>query len=256
MKRWIRRLKHGLKWLLAPISVPIRSGPLAGYRWAAATGSRFISGTYEPYKTRVFLDVIRPGEVTVDVGAHVGYYVALAAKLVGAEGKVVAFEPRPLNLRFLKQHVCANHLDNVEIVEAGVADRSGTAKFDTGFGTGTGRLAEGGDLTVPTVSLDDFFHRGDLSRVGFLKIDVEGGEVDVLNGGAEMIRDQLPVILVATHEDRLHENVIGFLDDLGYRHRVLDAAGSSGDTEVLAMPPRHSDDEPIEPAEDSAPACP
>jgi FkbM family methyltransferase len=233
---WIRRLKHGAKWALAPVLVSIRGGPLKGFRWSPVTGSRFISGTYEAFKTQAYLDVLQPGGVVVDVGAHVGYYAALASMLVGPEGRVVAFEPRPLNLRFLKRHAQANRLHNIEIVEAGVAARSGEASFDTSYGTGTGRLAEGGDLPVRTVRLDDFFRDGELPRVDFLKIDVEGGEVDVLKGGSDLIHDQLPVILVATHGHALHEEVVRFLDDLGYRHRVLDAGGSSGDTEILAIP--------------------
>ncbi|MEX2571870.1 MAG: FkbM family methyltransferase [Gemmatimonadota bacterium] len=233
----MRRLKHALKWLLTPLSVRIRGGPLAGYRWSAATGSRFVTGTYEPSKTRAYLDHLRPGETVVDVGAHVGYYAILAAKLVGPEGRVVAFEPRPLNLRFLRLHLRLNGVANVELHEAGVAASSGRSAFDTRTGTGTGRLAADGDLDVRTISLDELYQGGELVRVDFLKIDVEGGEMEVLRGAHTLIRETMPSILVATHGDDLHRAVTELLDELGYSQRVLDAQGRSGDTEILAIPP-------------------
>lgn len=209
---------------------------MAGFRWAVATGSRFVSGTYEPFKTEAIERVLRPGNAVVDVGAHVGYYAALAAKRVGPTGMVVAFEPRPLNLRFLRRHVEWNGLQNVRIIEAGVGDRSGTASFDTRAGTGTGHLAEGGDLLVTTVRLDDLYRDGEIPRVDFLKIDVEGGEVGVLRGARELIAAERPIILVATHGEEIHRQVIQLLDEHRYRHHVLDAGASSGDTEVLAEP--------------------
>jgi FkbM family methyltransferase len=247
-----RRVKHGLKWLLAPVSARIRGGPLAGMHWAIVTGSRFVSGTYEQFKTEAIVEVLKPGDAVVDVGAHVGYYTALASKLVGPTGTVIAFEPRPLNLRFLRQHVEANRLDNVRVVEAGVGDRRGPAAFDSRTGTGTGHLADDGDLIVDAVRLDDLYRDREIPRANFLKIDVEGGELGVLRGALELVRAERPVILVATHGEELHRQVVRLLADLDYDHEVLDTGGRSGDTEVLATPRQ----EPSIPTAERAPEIP
>lgn len=209
---------------------------MAGLRWGLGTGSRFVSGTYEPFKTQAYLDSVKPGDVVFDVGAHVGYYVALASQQVRPTGQVIAFEPRPLNLRFLKRHIRWNGLTNVQVLEVAVASEPGNASFDTRTGTGTGRLSTGGDLLVQTVSLDDLRRRGDLPAPDLLKVDVEGGELGVLNGAVETIRDSKPIILVATHDATIHAEVTAFLDRLGYEWRVLDTQGRSGDTEILAKP--------------------
>ncbi|MEX0912339.1 MAG: FkbM family methyltransferase, partial [Gemmatimonadota bacterium] len=99
------------------------------------------------------------------------------------------------------------------------------------------RLAADGDLDVRTISLDELYQGGELVRVAFLKIDVEGGEMEVLRGAHTLIRETMPSILVATHGDDLHRAVTELLDELGYSQRVLDAQGRSGDTEILAIPP-------------------
>lgn len=237
MKHASKRLKHRFKSLLKPLALRVRSGPLKGYRWSMATGWRFISGTYEPFKTRAYLDTLRPGDVVIDVGAHVGYYALLASAVVGAEGQVMAFEPRPLNFGFLERHIRLNRVGNIRLWEAGVSNDSGRSRFETRTGTGTGRLSREGDINVRTVRLDDLFLRGDLPHPDFMKIDVEGGEMAVLEGSMQLIRQTRPTLLVATHGREMHDNVTTFLDALGYEYRILDPQGHSGDTEILARVP-------------------
>ena len=71
------------------------------------------SGTYEPEETRLFRSKCRPGDTVIDVGANVGWYTVIASKLVGKKGRVIAFEPEPVNFAILKKNVLANGCENV-----------------------------------------------------------------------------------------------------------------------------------------------
>jgi len=240
MKQQIRKFKHALKYLLRVFMIKIRNGPLKGEKWIAATASKFILGTYEPFKTAAYLQNLHEGDVVYDVGAHVGYYAAIAATLVGKRGQVFAFEPRPLNIIYLKRHIQVNQMSNVQVIEACVGDKSRQCRFETRTGTGTGHISEQGDITVDMVCLDELFSEGELPKPNFIKIDVEGGEVLVLEGARRVIQESQPIILVATHSDSKHKFVTDFLDSFGYKYRILDKKGGSGDTEILALPKKQT----------------
>ena len=228
--------KDILKFLGQPIMLRIKDGPLKGKKWIAASGIRFIKGTYELYKTNAYLEYLHEGDVVYDVGAHVGYYTALASTIVGKRGAVFSFEPRPVNYRYLKRHVRANDLSNVRIFEAAVGSTAGIVSFDNETGTGTGRVRSGGKITVNMVCLDELFAKGEIPLPNFLKVDVEGGEVDVLEGARTVIAQARPAMLLATHGSREHAFVEKFLDDHDYVYHVLDQGGAKGDIEIMALP--------------------
>jgi hypothetical protein len=80
---------------------------------------------YEPETTAVFLSLITDGDVVVDLGAHVGYYTLLAARRVGPEGRVFAFEPNPDNFRLLVKNIESNLYSNVIPVQKAVSNGRG-----------------------------------------------------------------------------------------------------------------------------------
>ena len=83
------------------------------------------SGSFEYSKQRVFSAVVRRGYTVFDLGAHVGFYSLLASTLVGAEGRVVSFEPVPRNLSFLRQHLALNKIENCSVWEVAVGSLDG-----------------------------------------------------------------------------------------------------------------------------------
>ena len=106
--------------------------------------------------------LVHSGMLTFDVGANAGYYTLLLARRVGPNGRVVAFEPNPINVAYLREHLRLNKFCNVEIVEAAVTDTDGTAFFS---GTGSmGKLSKTG-MSVETVRLDDYPHP-DFVKIG------------------------------------------------------------------------------------------
>lgn len=201
--------------------VPILQGPLRGKKWIFGAGpSMFWLGSYEHPKQRRLASLLSPGHVFYDVGAHMGYYTLLGAELVGPRGRVVAFEPNPENLDYLRRHVAINAYDNVEVRGEAVAGDVGELRFDASGDSFTGRLAAGGSLAVTVTTLDRAHAEG-APLPAVVKIDVEGAELDVLHGAEAVIAAAHPVLLVATHSAELHRDCAQFLQARGYRIEPL-----------------------------------
>lgn len=222
-----RLIRLPLRFIPKDREVRIRRGPLKGAWWIAGSHTHGCwLGTYERDKVEAFAEVVRPGHVVWDIGAHVGFYTLLASRRVGPLGKVYAFEPLRRNLIYLLDHVLNNDARNVKVFELAVGDREGTASFDdsTYNSHAMGRLSEGGRLQVEVIRLDDFAPREDLRPPSVIKMDVEGGEAAALRGMVETLRQYKPVIFLATHGPEVHRECVGFLQSLGYE---LTELGSS-----------------------------
>lgn len=148
---------------------------------------RFV--TWNEAEYRAFRDAVQPGEVALDVGANVGAYTLLLGRWVRPGGRVFAFEPAGEAFAGLSRHVELNGLgDGVTCVRAAAAATTGTALLAVDGLSGANRLAsDAGGERVETVTLDDFCAREGI-HPSFIKIDVEGAELDVLRGARETIR--------------------------------------------------------------------
>ena len=228
------KFRHATKWLLSPIMLKIRSGPLEGRKWKASSGIRFIKGTYEPKNVEAIQKTVREDDVAYDVGAHVGYFSVLMGDIVGSGGKVIAFEPRGLNLGYLQRHVSVNKCDNIEIVSKAVGDHSGHAKLETRTGSGTGYVSDTGDEEIEITSIDELVESGTLPPPTFLKIDVEGGEMAVLRGARKVIESQRPRMILATHGEEIDAECRALLREWNYDMQDIDH--ESGTKEMIVTP--------------------
>jgi FkbM family methyltransferase len=145
-----------------------------------------------------FRSVIRPGMVALDVGANVGAYSLLLGQWVGPGGRVFAFEPAPTPFKGLVRHVRLNHLEQVvHPVASAVGAAQSTAPLVLASTAGESRLArsaegqagqgQAGTIDVPVISIDTFCAAEQIAP-DFIKVDVEGAELDVLRGARETIR--------------------------------------------------------------------
>ena len=148
---------------------------------------RFVTWNQAEYEA--FRAAAGPGAVALDVGANVGAYALLLGGWVRPGGRVYAFEPAPEAFAGLTAHVELNGLeDAVTCVPAAAAARTGTATLAVDGLSGANRLdASAAGEQVETVTIDDFCRREGI-RPSFIKIDVEGAELDVLRGARETIR--------------------------------------------------------------------
>jgi FkbM family methyltransferase len=198
-------------------------GPLSGAQFILGSlsgeggGASVYFGEMEPEQTARMSAEIADGDVFYDIGANVGYYSILASRSVGKDGLVAAFEPLERNLSFLEQHKMLNAADNIRIFPVAISDSSGTARFREGTDPAMGGLTvEGGrEFEVATITLDDAVKRvGRLPAV--MKIDVEGAELAVLDGGEETLRSAKPKIFLSTHSPDLRRACIEKLTSFGY----------------------------------------
>jgi len=222
---------------LVPVDrvVRILSGELRGSKWitSAATHGCWI-GTYERETQRAFKQLIRKGNVVLDIGANAGFFTLLAAKQTGPQGAVFSFEPLPRNLDYLHRHIALNRATNVQVLPIALAAQSGFARFGTAANPAMGGLATEGELEVRTESLDELVVSGRVAPPHFLKIDVEGAEYGVLTGAATVLGRHRPFILLSTHGYREHERCCAFLRGLQYELRDLRDGTSDGQYTVLA----------------------
>ncbi len=180
--------------------------------------------SYEPGTTRIFGKLVRRGMTVIDIGSHVGYYTTLAASLVGAEGKVFAFEPDPAVYRLLCKNIEVNRLRNVVPVQKAVARKISTRKMYLKPEGRTSRLyhsEDTGTIEVEAVCLDQ--HLGTSSKVDFIKMDIEGAEYEALLGMESTIKYNENLILVTEFCPFLLERAgfsatgyLGRLSDLGF----------------------------------------
>ncbi len=199
------------------LALPILSGPNRGLRWRLGAGvKRCWLGQYETRELELMRRCVQPGNVVYDLGAHAGYYSLAAARAVGPAGRVFAFEPDATNLADLRFHVARNDLKQVEVVPHPVGLKHGDA---VGFGGGAssfeGHVVAGGDLRL--VSIDGWRAETGAPPPDFVKMDVEGFELEALDGALGVLGQLNAVWTVALHGV---DQVIGSLRRLraaGYR---------------------------------------
>lgn len=210
-------MKKILRRIPADTVLPVLTGPLRGAHWiAGASRNAYWIGTYERTKGRAFARAMTLGDVVYDIGAHVGYYTLLAARRVGARGKVYAFEPLPTNLEYLENHIRLNGLTNVTVVPAAVSDQSGAGAFRRTASRAMGQLVEHGDLQVQMIALDVWQQESGHPLPRVVKMDIEGAELRALRGARNLLGAAMPTLLLATHSAALHHACRTFLVELGY----------------------------------------
>lgn len=212
-KRGARRaIKQAANKLLPKASLPRRleEGPwwLAANDWV---GDGVYEGSFERNERRFVERALATGMTMIDVGAHHGLYSLIAAKAVGPTGNVIAFEPSPRERQRLERHKRINHFHHLQIepIALGARDGRATLYLPPARGSGFNSLRpakqlqdESEALEVQITTLDGYLARHPMT-VDLMKIDVEGGELDVLQGACTLLAsDHNPGILCEVEDDR------------------------------------------------------
>jgi FkbM family methyltransferase len=189
-------------------------------------------GDWEPHIARVLADTLEPGSTFVDVGANVGYHSFLAASIVGRTGSVLAIEASPENCRLLELSRLENDWDQVRVLPVALDREPGLRYLTAHLGTNAGfvpeqrsGLLDGHGFVVHATTLDDIAPE----RIDVMKVDVEGAEFRVLEGGWSTIRRDKPTI-VMEFSCEMSKRVSGVepgaaltrVLELGYELSVLD----------------------------------
>jgi FkbM family methyltransferase len=162
------------------------------------------------------------GDTVVDVGAHIGLYSLIAAKRVGPSGKVIAIEPDPENCKILKKNILLNQLSNVEALECAVYSTRGKLRLflpeleqgRTIFNTVMQDRARTSTnfLEVEANTLDNILESINITEVNWIKIDVEGAELEVLKGAVNTLSSNKNITLVVEiHGMEIYMEMIKYL---------------------------------------------
>ena len=181
------------------------TGSLAGHGPYLRAVARFGG---HPLQSRLLVEAIRPGATVVDCGANIGLQSMLAARAAGPEGLVLAIEPEPTNVAFLRENLEANGFAaDVEVIGKAAADRPGTVSIHPGGSLDqAGVVRDGlidGAFEVAATTLDEVLAG---RRFDVAKIDVEGAEALVVAGASESIaRSPGATLLIECHPARLRD---------------------------------------------------
>ena len=213
--------------------------------------------SYEPDLARLVGRYLDPRRDAIDVGANVGLFAVLFAKMVVEGGRVVAIEPTPSALRYLHGNIRRNGVEETVSVFEGVAtDARGT--FDLNVIPGQEEYSTLGDLVHPTIvgrqgatmtvagdTIDNIVSDRGL-RPGFVKIDTEGAELRVLRGARNTLEEHRPIVICEVSDTLLASfgasstDVVTVLEDTGYRvsdaHHPARPVARPFVGEVLAVP--------------------
>jgi FkbM family methyltransferase len=228
--RWIRPLAgrfvdSSSDWIRRH-DVIILHGAAAGLRFnAAGANAGYALGIAEPLVQEAVRTIVRPGDVVYDVGANVGFFTVLAARRVGPQGAVIAFEPFPETATAARRNADLNGFKHVTVLTNAAGRRGGTAKLEVREYSTLARLADesttGPTVDVEVIAIDDLVDTGRVRPPDFVKIDVEGAELGVIEGMRRTITAHRPVILCEMHGT--NAAFASLMDGLGYNVRSLES---------------------------------
>jgi FkbM family methyltransferase len=169
---------------------------------------------------------LKRGDVVVDVGAHIGVFCVRASRAVGEEGKVLAIEPDPSNLELLNRNIRANSVRNVVVIGKAVYGRRGRERLYLSPHRASHSLYKQGYrwIEVEADTLDCIL-AGSCVKADFIKMDIEGAEVEALKGMNETLRKHVRLAIAGYHivdGTRTCGIVAEYLRSRGFRVRVED----------------------------------
>ena len=179
------------------------ANPLHPRRGGDNTRALIRRGRWEGFATDIFEARLKSGDCVVDGGANFGHYAMTAARIVGPQGRVFAFEPEPAAYGLLVANLALNGFDQVQAERAGLSDTSGELELTVDDDSTGGHsflaeatLKQGRTVKTPVFALDDYMARvaGDC-RVDMIKIDVQGLEYLVMQGARRVLAEHKPCVL-------------------------------------------------------------
>ena len=182
---------------------------------------------------------LKAGNVFIDIGANIGAYSLIASKLVGSNGKVVSFEPVSLICKQLKQNIKLNNLANIVVEPKAVFDKNTTLELfisdhqNMGMSSILNHSHETGEKqSVQAITIDEYVKIKSLLKIDFIKIDIEGAEINALRGMKQTILKFNPIILMEISDGILENSTINstmiydFMNELNYTPYTINTDGN------------------------------
>jgi len=186
----------------------------------------YLNPFFHEYDITRFVSLsLNEGDVFMDVGAHAGLYTLIASSKVGLQGKVLSFEPNPLNFFFLKQNVELNRLNNVLLIPKAVSEKPGKLRLyysphNTALSSALDMEGREKKIDVESIRIDDAASEYGLNLVKIVKVDTEGCDLNVLKCSTITLSRTLHVIV-----EQNTSNVRKFLSDHGFQLSTFNPSG-------------------------------
>lgn len=171
-------------------------------------------------ETQFIQAFLQPGMQAIDIGACFGVYALQMAKAIGPQGQVFAFEPAFLPREHLQKSAQENSLDNLLIQSQGLSSSSGSAGLKN---EGTPELSKFSDQTsahsqeIQLITLDKWWQQADQPRIDLVKLDVNGYEAEVIQGGRKFLTQTSPVVIFSVkHNGQFDQQPAQALTSLGF----------------------------------------
>ncbi len=238
-----RLLRMPLALVPRHLPLSILSGFCKGMKWTLESNIySYWFGTYELEKQGALSRYLRPGMIVYDVGANAGFYTLLFSKSVGEKGHVYSFEPYPENTNHLLRHIALNGLKNVTVINAAITNIEKLASFHIAANNSSGFVSNNGALlNVPTLSMDKFIKDG-YPPPDLIKMDIEGGEIQALEGAKDVLVNTRAIWFIALHNNEARRRCGEMLRSADYQTFHMDgrpAISLSDETdEIYALPPK------------------
>jgi FkbM family methyltransferase len=168
----------------------------------------YFHGEYDPETSQLLQKLVKPGQIWLDVGGNVGFFTMLLSRGVGDTGRVYVFEPNPAMVERIHASLTLNRATNVELVPQAVSNESHHeisfyVPIGDGHNSGRASAVKFEDLSssvkevkVSTTSLDDYLERSNV-KPDFMKIDIEGFEINAFRGMERTMRNNPPKLIIS-----------------------------------------------------------
>lgn len=204
-------------------------------------------GKRELEHKKMLENIIKPEMTVLDIGANIGYYSLMMLELMGNKGKLIAVEPSPSNIEILRKNLLLNKYNDIEVHNAAISDENGTKKFFLSEMSNLNTLnytekkslnLTGKTINVKTLTVPQIMEGRNLDLI---RMDVEGHEVEVLNGLIPNIgvNNLYPSIIFETHRSRYNnehsmENTLKNLFAKNYKVSMLGSTSKEGTKKIEA----------------------
>ena len=178
----------------------------------------YIRGWHEFFTSAVMDKYIKNGMTVLDVGAHLGWSTLFMARRVGPNGRVLAFEPSEVLMPQLMENIKINDYQNIEIYKKALTGKDQNIEIEHSKVNCLQNSSK-----VPSQTFDTFYRKSNIKKINFVKIDIEGFEMDCLIGMSNFIKNEKPIITIEVHGSFLKEfsynsnDVIIFLENSSYK---------------------------------------
>lgn len=172
---------------------------------------KYYESDYEKESFAFIKEKVKPGFTVLDIGGHIGLYATAFGKLVGPSGKVYSFEPTPVTNKLLQKTVTINDLKEiVSVQKEAISKEEGETFFyvsddladNSNSLVNYAKAKSVKGVRVPLVSID-VFRKRIAHKIDFIKIDVEGAELDAVKGASETLLNDKPTCILALHPHQI-----------------------------------------------------